>query len=440
MAVVLAGAGLFVYLRLRSDLDESVTAGLAARAAAVLAANAASAGAAGDAEEGFAQLLSPDRPRARQRRRHPRSGAQPSRAAARRGGRADPRGAQRARHRGSGARAGPSDRDADVVAVGQSLDDRDETLGNLVASFAIGGPIAVLVASLLGYALAAAGLRPVEAMRRRAQEVSLNREDERLAAAGGPRRDPPPRRDAQRDARPPRPLVRARAPLRGRRQPRAAHAGGGHQGRAGGSAARRRTRSAGPRGAGRVGRGMRSPRPAGRGPADRRAHERGRAARAAASRSSSASCSTASGGASPTAPASAAAAITVDAGDARSVYADELRLGQALGNLVDNALRYGAGEIALRSRRARVRPGARGLRSRRGLRPRVRRARVRALRPRRPRPQRRDGTGLGLSIVRAIAEAHGGRAEVVAGRRRDRPHLAARRPGHRLRVISSSPA
>ena len=38
MAVVLAAAGLFVYLRLKSDLDESVTAGLDARAAAVVAA------------------------------------------------------------------------------------------------------------------------------------------------------------------------------------------------------------------------------------------------------------------------------------------------------------------------------------------------------------------------------------------------------------------
>ena len=44
--------------------------------------------------------------------------------------------------------------------------------------------------------------------------------------------------------------------------------------------------------------------------------------------------------------------ITVDAGDEPSVYADELRLRQALGNLVDNALRYGQGEIVLRARRA----------------------------------------------------------------------------------------
>ena len=69
---------------------------------------------------------------------------------------------------------------SEVVAVGQSLQDRDDTLANLVASFAIGGPIAVVLASLLGYALAAAGLRPVEAMRRRAEEVSLGSGDERL--------------------------------------------------------------------------------------------------------------------------------------------------------------------------------------------------------------------------------------------------------------------
>ena len=44
--------------------------------------------------------------------------------------------------------------------------------------------------------------------------------------------------------------------------------------------------------------------------------------------------------------------IRVDADGVSHVYADEHRLGQALGNLVDNALRYGAGEVVLRSRPA----------------------------------------------------------------------------------------
>ena len=75
-------------------------------------------------------------------------------------------------------------------SVGQSLDDRDETLGGLVTSFALGGPIAVVLASVLGYTLAAVGLRPVEAMRRRAQEVSLT------AATSGSRYRPPATRSA----------------------------------------------------------------------------------------------------------------------------------------------------------------------------------------------------------------------------------------------------
>jgi len=60
MVLVLVGAGSFVYLRLKSDLNESLSAGLVARASAVLAAGSASAGAAGDREEGFAQLLGAD--------------------------------------------------------------------------------------------------------------------------------------------------------------------------------------------------------------------------------------------------------------------------------------------------------------------------------------------------------------------------------------------
>jgi signal transduction histidine kinase len=67
-----------------------------------------------------------------------------------------------------------------VIVAGASLEDVDETLGGLIASFAIGGPVAVLAASGLGYLLATAGLQPVEAIRRRAERVSLRREGERL--------------------------------------------------------------------------------------------------------------------------------------------------------------------------------------------------------------------------------------------------------------------
>jgi two-component system OmpR family sensor kinase len=413
MAVVLVGAGLFVYLRLKSDLDESVTAGLAARATAVLAASSASAGAAGGVEEGFAQLLSADGrvlDSAGGIRGEAFSRAELRRAAA---------GEEILLERGVPGIEGTArvlakgDRGAKVVIVGQSLDDRDETLGNLVTSFALGGPIAVVVASLLGYALAAVGLQPVEAMRRRAQEVSLNREDERLPLPSAHdeirrlgetlnemldrlgRSFERERRfvaDASHELRTPVAVIRAE--LEG------ALRAGGHDpevrealiasveecdhlaqlaedllivARTGeGELPVRREQLALRELLERVQRRF----------ADR-AGERGRT-------------------------------ISVDAGDARSAYADELRLSQALGNLVDNALRYGQGEIVLRSRRTasglELEVSDRG----EGFAPDF--AERAFERFARGDPARtRDGTGLGLSIVRTIAEAHGGRAEVVPG-------------------------
>ncbi len=59
-------------------------------------------------------------------------------------------------------------------------DDRDDVLGGLITTFAVASPVAVLVASLLGYVLAGAALRPVEAMRARAAGVSLAPGGERL--------------------------------------------------------------------------------------------------------------------------------------------------------------------------------------------------------------------------------------------------------------------
>ena len=64
-----------------------------------------------------------------------------------------------------------------MLVVGQSLDDRDEALAGVVASFTVGGALAVALAALIGYGLAATALRPVEAMRSRAERVSLKRGD-----------------------------------------------------------------------------------------------------------------------------------------------------------------------------------------------------------------------------------------------------------------------
>jgi heavy metal sensor kinase len=67
-----------------------------------------------------------------------------------------------------------------VVVSGATLDDRDEALAGLRTQLLVGGPVALLLASLAGYLLAAAALRPVEAMRRRADEISSSTAGRRL--------------------------------------------------------------------------------------------------------------------------------------------------------------------------------------------------------------------------------------------------------------------
>jgi heavy metal sensor kinase len=74
-----------------------------------------------------------------------------------------------------------------VLVVGESLAGRQDTLHDLVREFAIAGPILLLLTILAGYALAAAALRPVEAMRRRAAAIS--------AATPGRRLPVPPAKD-----------------------------------------------------------------------------------------------------------------------------------------------------------------------------------------------------------------------------------------------------
>ncbi len=67
-----------------------------------------------------------------------------------------------------------------VLVVGATRANRTETLLSLRNAFLIGGPLALILASLAGYGLAGAALRPIEAMRRRAAAISASSLDDRL--------------------------------------------------------------------------------------------------------------------------------------------------------------------------------------------------------------------------------------------------------------------
>jgi signal transduction histidine kinase len=410
MVIVLVGAGAFVYVRLKSDLDESIRAGLDERATAVARSGSASAGASGDTEEGFAQLIGP-------------------------GGRVvDSIGArgtvvltraelERARRgtvlldrrvpgvEGTARVLARRARRAQVVAVGRSLQDRDETLSGLVTSFAVGGPVAVVLASALGYLLAAAGLRPVEAMRRRASEVSLGRPDERLPLPAAhdeirrlgetlnemldrlERSFERERRfvaDAGHELRTPIAVVKTElegALRSGDYGPRVREALSGAVEECDHLAQLADDLLVVARSAEGQLPLHREPVEASRLLEDLRARYADRAARQER-------------------------AITVDADDGLRVSADPLRLRQALGNLVDNALRHGGGEIVLRSRAADAGVELEVSDEGPGFDPAIADHAFERF-TRGDRARTRGGTGLGMAIVRALAEAHGGRADIV---------------------------
>ena len=67
-----------------------------------------------------------------------------------------------------------------VVVVGASLEARGDALEGLRNQLLVGGPIVLLLSSLVAYLLAAAALRPVESMRREAEAVSAAEPGRRL--------------------------------------------------------------------------------------------------------------------------------------------------------------------------------------------------------------------------------------------------------------------
>ena len=67
-----------------------------------------------------------------------------------------------------------------VLVLARSLSEREQTLNQLRAEFLIAAPAALVLAILAGYLLAAASLRPVEAMRRQAAEITASVPGRRL--------------------------------------------------------------------------------------------------------------------------------------------------------------------------------------------------------------------------------------------------------------------
>ncbi|MGH3021465.1 MAG: HAMP domain-containing protein, partial [Gaiellaceae bacterium] len=186
MAIVLAAFGAFLYVRLGWSINDTIDDGLEARAdviAAVAVPGETDLETVGIVDpEGFFQILGP---RGEILDQTQFLGERPllddgQRARALRDG-----GLRLERSDVSGIEgrvrilATPTDARF-LVVVGQSLDDRNEALGDLLRDLLLIGPAALLLASLLGYGVATAALRPVEAMRAEAAAVSAAEPGRRL--------------------------------------------------------------------------------------------------------------------------------------------------------------------------------------------------------------------------------------------------------------------
>jgi signal transduction histidine kinase len=423
MLLMLAGAGLFVYLRLRADLDDGINATLRKRVHSVVVGQSpderprARGALLGDRDESFVQLLRPDG-----RLLDTVGGAQQPALSAGEARRATAGtvlverrlqgidGTTRVLARPATSRSGPV-----VVAAGQSLGDRDEALSGVVTSFTVGGAVAILLASGVGYLLASAGLAPVEAMRHRAREVSLKRADERLPLPAA--RDEVRRLGETLNEM----LDRLRQSFERERR---FVSDASHELRT--PIAIVKTEIEGALRTGDYGEEV---------------HEALVAAVEECDRLAQLAedllvIARASEGELPVRPEAIQIrpllegirvrfieraqgqnrTIDIEVSDDHGLRADPLRLRQALGNLVDNALRYGAGEVMLSSRATAAGVELVVADEGAGFPPEIA-ARAFDRFARGNHSRSRGGAGLGLAIVRAVAEAHGGEAAIVDGER-----------------------
>jgi signal transduction histidine kinase len=185
MAVVLTATGALLYVRLASSLDETIDEDLQRRAAEVAALvergdpilPGGGVGPPFEQDERVVQVLDPT---GRVIESTPLTAERPLLDPARRG-RVTSQGAVSFERGGVPGVEGPvrllalpveSPNGRRVLLVGASLEERDEALRELLGELLVLGPVALLLASLLGYALAGAALRPVESMRVEAAAIS----------------------------------------------------------------------------------------------------------------------------------------------------------------------------------------------------------------------------------------------------------------------------
>jgi two-component system OmpR family sensor kinase len=188
MAVVLAAVGLFLYQHLGSSLDRTLNQSLRARATDVAALVKQADHGLSESQvlatggDGFAQIVD-QRGRVFDQTPGLRRAPLLTRDALARATQS-PLFVPRTGLNGESARlfANPVDAQGQrlIVVVGASLETRDDALITVRNELLVGGPAALLLASLLGYLVAGAALRPVERMRARAAEISARRLHERL--------------------------------------------------------------------------------------------------------------------------------------------------------------------------------------------------------------------------------------------------------------------
>jgi signal transduction histidine kinase len=190
MALVLGATGVFIYLRYESELNMTIDAGLRSRAADVAALVRDSDSGLQPAQrevegsQSFAEVI--DSEGRVEDSTLARAGAvrlSPDQVAAAQRGPLFienvllPETGDRAKLLVVPVRGEDQSR---VVVVGTDTEARDEALTDLQQLLLIGGPVALLLASIAGYGVAAAALRPVEAMRSRAADISAAVPDQRL--------------------------------------------------------------------------------------------------------------------------------------------------------------------------------------------------------------------------------------------------------------------